>query len=118
MKKFGFTLAEVLITLGIIGVIATLTIPSLQTNVRAQSVGPGLAKAINTLENANKMLLTNENARNLTEICGGDANSLYLTCLAENRVLAATRINPFDIPQNLRDYNLTEPGANDANNAL
>lgn len=29
MKKFGFTLAEVLITLGIIGVIAALTLPSL-----------------------------------------------------------------------------------------
>lgn len=27
-KKFGFTLAEVLITLGIIGVVAALVIPS------------------------------------------------------------------------------------------
>ena len=29
MKKFGFTLAEILITLSIIGVVAALTIPSL-----------------------------------------------------------------------------------------
>ena len=33
MKK-GFTLAEVLITLGIIGVVAALTLPSLITNYR------------------------------------------------------------------------------------
>ena len=33
MKKSGFTLAEVLITLAIIGVVAALTIPTLLTNV-------------------------------------------------------------------------------------
>lgn len=33
MKKFGFTLAEVLITLGIIGVVAAMTIPSLSQNI-------------------------------------------------------------------------------------
>ncbi len=32
MKNFGFTLAEVLITLGIIGVIAALTLPNLIAN--------------------------------------------------------------------------------------
>ncbi len=34
MKKFGFTLAEVLITLGIIGVVAAMTIPNLITKLR------------------------------------------------------------------------------------
>ena len=34
--KFGFTLAEVLITLGIIGVVAALTLPSLVTNYQKQ----------------------------------------------------------------------------------
>ena len=29
---FGFTLAEVLITLGIIGIVAAMTIPTLMTN--------------------------------------------------------------------------------------
>ena len=35
MKKSGFTLAEVLITLGIIGVVAAMTIPSLITSYKA-----------------------------------------------------------------------------------
>lgn len=33
-KFLGFTLAEVLITIGIIGVVSAITIPSLLTNVR------------------------------------------------------------------------------------
>lgn len=32
MQKRGFTLAEVLITLGIIGVVSALTAPALSTN--------------------------------------------------------------------------------------
>lgn len=32
-EKQGFTLAEVLITLGIIGIVAAMTIPSLMTNI-------------------------------------------------------------------------------------
>lgn len=34
---FGFTLAEVLITLGIIGVVAALTIPNLMTEMKAKN---------------------------------------------------------------------------------
>jgi prepilin-type N-terminal cleavage/methylation domain-containing protein len=32
MKKFGFTLAEILVSLGIIGVISALTMPTLFVN--------------------------------------------------------------------------------------
>ena len=35
-KRFGFTLAEVLITLGIIGVVAALTIPTLVVDINAK----------------------------------------------------------------------------------
>lgn len=49
----GFTLAEVLITLGIIGVVAALTAPALVQNAGTAKIGPTLAKVVSTLENAN-----------------------------------------------------------------
>lgn len=52
MKKTGFTLAEVLITLGIIGITAALTLPSLIDMHQDAGVGPKLAKAQNTMEDA------------------------------------------------------------------
>ena len=42
--KFGFTLAEVLITLGIIGVVAALTLPSLITSYKRQEASARLKK--------------------------------------------------------------------------
>ena len=65
MKKHGFTLAEVLITLGIIGVVAALTTPTLVQNINSQQVGPRLAKAVSTLELANQNLLNHEEMTSL-----------------------------------------------------
>lgn len=55
MKKNGFTLAEVLITLAIIGVVATMTLPGLVTNTGEQQAKTGLRKGINTLTEAAQM---------------------------------------------------------------
>ena len=70
MKKIlkGFTLAEVLVTLSIVGVIAALTLPSLSLNVQKQQIGPALAKAINTLEYANKLALEQNQVRRLSDL--------------------------------------------------
>lgn len=57
MKK-GFTLAEVLITLGIIGVVAALTLPTLTANTQNAKIGPKLAKAVSSFEQANEALLS------------------------------------------------------------
>jgi prepilin-type N-terminal cleavage/methylation domain-containing protein len=55
MKKNGFTLAEVLITLAIIGVVATLTLPALLTNTAEQQAKTALKKGVNTLTEAAQM---------------------------------------------------------------
>lgn len=55
MKKNGFTLAEVLITLTIIGVIATMTLPALMTNTQEQQATTGLKKGITTLTDISQM---------------------------------------------------------------
>lgn len=54
MKK-GFTLAEVLITLGIIGVVAAMTIPSLLQNHRKKVVETKLKKFYSTINEAVKL---------------------------------------------------------------
>lgn len=64
----GFTLAEVLITLSIIGVVASLTLPALSVNITKQHAGAALSKAITTLETANQTALNDMNCREL--LCG------------------------------------------------
>lgn len=52
MKNFGFTLAEVLITLGIIGVVAILTIPAIISNYQDQAAVVQLKKSFSALSQA------------------------------------------------------------------
>lgn len=77
MKK-GFTLAEILITLGIIGVVAALTMPALVTNSQRNTAGAALSKAFNTISNANEMMLVKNEANTLREIATPDGSSTGL----------------------------------------
>ena len=54
MKK-GFTLAEVLITLAIIGVVAAMTIPTLIVNYQKREFASRLSQTFSILSNAVKM---------------------------------------------------------------
>ncbi len=51
-KNKGFTLAEVLITLAIIGVVAAISIPSVISNSQQQEFKTGLRKAVSVLNSA------------------------------------------------------------------
>ena len=52
MNKKAFTLAEVLITLAIIGVVAALSIPAVISNSQQQEFKTGLRKAVSVLNSA------------------------------------------------------------------
>lgn len=52
IKKSGFTLAEVLITLGIIGVVAAMTIPTLINSTNQAEFKSGIKKAVSSLNQA------------------------------------------------------------------
>ena len=73
-RKFGFTLAEVLITLGIIGVVAALTMPILIKNYQKHVLMTQIKKTVTTLQNGIKLVLLSENA---DEIC----NTSYADCI-------------------------------------
>lgn len=60
MKK-GFTLPEILITLTIIGIVATLTLPALNANITERRARTSLKKAINVLTNAGQLNMSNRN---------------------------------------------------------
>ena len=65
MKKHGFTLAEVLITLGIVGVVAALTAPALVMSSRNEANAARLSVVVSNLENAFSSILVKENADSL-----------------------------------------------------
>ena len=72
-KKFGFTLAEVLITLGIIGVVAAMTIPTLISNTNSAKFKSQYKKTLSTLNQAALMGTAQYDLdyASLTDECGG-----------------------------------------------
>lgn len=61
MHKKGFTLAEVLITLSVIGVVAALTIPGLVRNYQETQWKATVKKTYSELVQATQMLLVEHN---------------------------------------------------------
>ena len=63
----GFTLAEVLITLGVIGVVAAMTLPSLVNKYQAKVLETGLKKSYANLQNAYTLTKASLGVTNLKE---------------------------------------------------
>lgn len=76
MKRvLGFTLAEVLITLGIIGVVAAMTIPTLLANINGQKYRNQFKKTLSTLSQAARMSDAQYgfDFAGITSVCGVNA---------------------------------------------
>ena len=73
-KRFGFTLAEVLITLGIIGVVAAMTIPTLISNTNGAQFKSAYKKALSTLNQAVLMNVA-MNDTDFSTVVADDADS-------------------------------------------
>ena len=67
LKSAAFTLAEVLVTLGIIGVASAMTVPTLMQNYQRQSYVTQLHKVYNELSQALLRYQTDKNAINFKE---------------------------------------------------
>ena len=77
MKK-GFTLAEILITLGIIGVVAAITLPQLIYNYQKKTWVEGLKIGVSTLEQGFKKALADDGVDDLRDtelfkVCDGNS---------------------------------------------
>ena len=64
MKHKGFTMAEVLITLGSIGVVAAMTLPTLINNNRNKALETGLKRSYSVLSQALDMCTMLRMAKN------------------------------------------------------
>ncbi len=78
MKKNGFTLAEIMITLSIIGVVAALTAPALVNNAANANIIPTVRKAVSTLEQVNLGVI---NAQQLNSLADIDSFDDYLNSI-------------------------------------
>ena len=66
-SRWGFTLAEVLVTLGIIGVVSAMTLPTLTKNHQRKVYATQLQKVYNEFSQASEAYITGRNAINLFE---------------------------------------------------
>lgn len=92
MQKKGFTLAEVLITLSIIGVVAALTIPAITASTNEARARASVKKALSVLNQALTLSIAQEglSANGVATGTGASKSNLanlfgnYLTTLATN----------------------------------
>lgn len=84
IKKYAFTLAEVLITLGIIGVVAAITLPNLINSYKAKVLKTQFIKMDATIQQA-LLKTSNELGASLSDFYGpgaADPNLVKPACLA------------------------------------
>ena len=76
-RKIAFTLVEILVTLGIVGVISTLTIPNIISNYQKKVYVTKLQKVHNQVLNAIEAILATEEADSLYETSLYCSNASY-----------------------------------------
>ena len=91
MKRLkGFTLAEVLITLAIIGVVAAISIPSVISNSQQQEFKTGLRKAVSVLNSAITMNMAIDGESPY------DNANLYGYLIRHMSIIKTTQILPYE----------------------
>ena len=91
-KNSGFTLAEVLIVLGIIGVVAALTIPTLMNQTRMSEYQTGFKKVVAELNQAVMMNVATDNS-DFADMDGTGSNTLYNLLTTRVRTIPGTADN-------------------------
>ncbi len=92
MKK-GFTVTEILITMGIVGIVAALAIPNMVSKINRSTVGISLARAVELTEEgfANMLSAARENVATLNASAGSDIDPASIS------TISSLTINMFDL---------------------
>ena len=98
-KKAAFTLAEVLITLGIIGIVAALTMPMLMNDVRNKELEANFKKKSAEVQNALQMV---QHTEGMT-IYGNITNNLAYNANGYNVTIKDVLLKQFKEPAKLED---------------
>lgn len=115
MKLKGFTLAEVLVAISIIGIVAMMTLPALNTNIQRQQVGPLLLRAIATLETANAIYAQENDILNFGNTCNNYASACFVNGGIARRI-GAVQVN---VPEyDVRPWGALRPQAFDTKNGF
>ncbi len=129
-SKSGFTLAEVLITLGIIGVVAAMTIPTLIANTNSSKFSSQYKKTLSSLNQAALMATAHHDSDfgTLSDSCKGQKGAEAKTdslndgqnsiCGLFNATLSGATYNPVitALKANNKAYSLVEIGGADKTN--
>lgn len=84
-KRFGFTLAEVLITLGIIGVVAAMTMPTLMNQTNGAQYKAGYKKALSAISQAVTLNVALDDY-NFADLTGDTTGNGTVATLLKNRM--------------------------------
>ena len=127
-KSLGFTLAEGLITLAIIGVVAAMTIPSVIVNTNQSEFKTGLRKAVSVLNSSITMnvALEGETPYDNSNLFGYLQQHMSVmkstTDLTFNNdgnyAFYTTDGMRFEVPTNTRTFTLHESGTNSAGETI
>ena len=78
-KKSAFTLTEVMITVGIIGVISALTVPTLMSNYQRKALTVQIRKTANNIASAADLLMTEESKNKFSATSGYKDLDTFIT---------------------------------------
>ena len=97
-RKSAFTLAEVLITLGIIGVVAALTMPSVINNYKRKQLHTAFLRSSSLIQNALNETVFDygyDNLKDFNKICDNQSKENNGSCRSVNKKLFEDISNDF-----------------------
>ena len=106
-KQAAFTLAEVLITLGIIGIVAAMTLPTLLSNVQDKILESESKKAANIVANGYKLMMAHDEIFRISDIPFWNCNSIECVSVEHKKVFNISNDNQAVLEnlKNVKYYN-------------